>query len=254
MLTSFCDSFAQVLGVGREAFKNSNLWDKVFTGWLVISCLFWRKIPGTPYSCPPSYWGLFQCPVPLLLTGLRLRARKCVCVPPNTGHSVLYYFQPVGPGNLYLLFFISTPWTLETLDSKNNPCHSVVQNASVHVFSWNCFSPPHTRSPTASFTPLHAQDTVCSVSAEVARPAWEVGVKQSGARSGRNAGHSRLDSPRPPRSPLRAGSSLNCHMCHRLPPLCADPTTWPFRTENRDTMLTVLSRIWVVSLSLSAAI
>ena len=140
MLTSFCDSFPQVLGIGREAFKNWNLWDKVFTGWLVISCLFWRKIPGTPCSCPPSCWGLFHCPIPLLLTGLRLRARKCVCVPPNTGHSVLYYFQPVGPGNLYLLFFISSPWTLETLDSKNNPCHSVVQNASVHVFSWNCFS------------------------------------------------------------------------------------------------------------------
>ena len=52
---------------------------------------------------------LFHCPAPLPLPGLRLRARKCVCVPPNTGHRVLYYFQPVGPGNLYLLFFISSP-------------------------------------------------------------------------------------------------------------------------------------------------
>ena len=34
-----------------------------------------------------------------------------------------------------------------------------------------------TRSPALSFTLLHAQDTACSVCAEVARPAWEVGVK-----------------------------------------------------------------------------
>lgn len=41
----------------------------------------------------------------------------------------------------------------------------------------------NTRSPTLSFTLLHAQDTVCSlctvcsVATEVTRPAWEVGVK-----------------------------------------------------------------------------
>ena len=35
----------------------------------------------------------------------------------------------------------------------------------------------NTRSPTLSFTLLHAQDTVCSVATKVARPAWEVGVK-----------------------------------------------------------------------------
>ena len=92
-----------------------------------------------------------------------------------------------------------------------------------------CMSSPEagfllsTRSPAPSFTLPRARDTVCSVSAEVARPAWEVGVRSSGARSGRNTGHSRLDSPHPPRSLTRAGSSLNCHTCHRWPPSTCGP-------------------------------
>lgn len=55
---------------------------------------------------------------------------KEVCLypaPVDTEHSVLNYFQPAGPGNLYLLFLISSSCTLETLDPENNPSHRVLQ-------------------------------------------------------------------------------------------------------------------------------
>lgn len=86
VLTGLCDAVALAFLVGREASKSCDLWGQPegqdLYGRFVISCFFGERFrcPHVPARPPPTEPETAALLHPLL-TGLR--ARKCVCIPPQ---------------------------------------------------------------------------------------------------------------------------------------------------------------------------